>query len=132
MNCPYGNNIYNAKNCFWSFNTIYYEDSGYTFYTSRAKNCWDVYEFGGNPDLKTVSERCYENVNTDTTYECAFLTASQNCTNCNYSDHLTNCADCFGCVGLKNKKYCILNNQLTKEQYETAVKSIKKGLGWIV
>ena len=36
----------------------------------------------------------------------------------------------FGCIGLKNKKYCILNNQLTKDQYEKAVREIKKELGW--
>src|SRR3989344_3075374 len=24
----------------------------------------------------------------------------------------------FGCVGLRNKKYCILNKQYTKEEYE--------------
>ncbi len=129
-NCPYGNNIYNSKNCFWSFNTYYFENSGYSYYVSYAKNCWDVSEFGGNPGVKTISERCYENLNTETCYDCAFLVSSKNCTNCHYSDQLINCSDCFGCVGLKSKKYCILNNQLTKEQYSQALKEIKKELGW--
>lgn len=30
----------------------------------------------------------------------------------------------FGCVGLRNKKYCILNKQYTKEQYEILVPQI--------
>lgn len=39
-----------------------------------------------------------------------------------YSEYLDICIDCeycFGCVGLKKKKYCILNKQYSKEEYET-------------
>ena len=36
------------------------------------------------------------------------------------------CSDCFGCVSLKKKQYCILNKQYTKEEYETMVPKIKK------
>lgn len=28
------------------------------------------------------------------------------------------CADCFGCVGLQRQRYCILNRQYTKSEYE--------------
>jgi hypothetical protein len=38
-----------------------------------------------------------------------------------YSEYLDNCVEveyCFGCVGLRKKKYCILNKQYTKEEYE--------------
>lgn len=38
-----------------------------------------------------------------------------------YSEYLDLCLECeycFGCVGLKKKKYCILNKQYTKEEYE--------------
>ncbi|MDR3519320.1 MAG: hypothetical protein P4L63_00310 [Candidatus Pacebacteria bacterium] len=38
-----------------------------------------------------------------------------------YSEYLDICDDveyCFGCVGLKKKKYCILNKQYSKEEYE--------------
>ena len=34
------------------------------------------------------------------------------------------CTDCFGCVGLKNKQYCILNKQYTKEEYQELVGKI--------
>jgi len=41
------------------------------------------------------------------------------CNNCFY------CNDCFGCVGLKNKKYCVLNKQCaSKEEYEQKVSEI--------
>ena len=38
--------------------------------------------------------------------------------NCYNSEHL------FGCVGLRNKKYCILNKQYTQEEYEKIVPQI--------
>jgi hypothetical protein len=34
-----------------------------------------------------------------------------------YLDLCKECEYCFGCVGLKKKKYCILNKQYTKEEY---------------
>ena len=37
----------------------------------------------------------------------------------------TNVEFCFGCVGLKNKKYCILNKQYTEEEYWKKVDEIK-------
>ena len=30
---------------------------------------------------------------------------------------LENCSFCLGCIGLKNKSYCILNKQYTKEEW---------------
>jgi hypothetical protein len=38
-----------------------------------------------------------------------------------YSEYLDICDDveyCFGCIGLRKKKYCILNKQYEKEEYE--------------
>ena len=35
-----------------------------------------------------------------------------------YSDLCIECDYCFGCVGLKKKKYCILNKQYTKESFD--------------
>jgi hypothetical protein len=34
------------------------------------------------------------------------------------------CKNCFGCVGLRNKEYCILNKQYTKEEYERLISNI--------
>ncbi|MEK7672902.1 MAG: hypothetical protein AAB373_03385 [Patescibacteria group bacterium] len=41
------------------------------------------------------------------------------------------CTDCFACVGLRNKQYCVLNKQYTKEEYEDLVgKIIEKFKEW--
>jgi hypothetical protein len=40
-----------------------------------------------------------------------------------YSHNIDNCSFCLGCIGLKNKSFCILNKQYTKEEwYEMADK----------
>ncbi len=42
-----------------------------------------------------------------------------------YSRYCVNgCQDCFGCISLKKARYCILNKQYTKEEYESLVPRI--------
>lgn len=43
-----------------------------------------------------------------------------------YSYNCHNCNDCFACIGLRSKQYCILNKQYTKEEYEELVPKIIK------
>ena len=49
-----------------------------------------------------------------------------NNTNFYYCDTMMNCQNCFGCIALRNKKYCILNKQYSKEEYEVLVPKIIK------
>ena len=42
---------------------------------------------------------------------------------------MNNCRNCFGCIGLKQKQYCILNKQYTKEEYEKLVPKIIEHMG---
>ena len=46
-----------------------------------------------------------------------------------YSYNCTTCSDIFGCVGLRNKQYCILNRQYAKEEYEALVSKMIKHMG---
>jgi hypothetical protein len=52
------------------------------------------------------------------------------CIRCRLCSHQTycidcySCKDCFGCTGLRNKQYCILNRQFSKEKYEEIVPRI--------
>ena len=41
-----------------------------------------------------------------------------------YSDNLIACKNCFWCISLKNKEYCIFNKQYTKEEYNKLVAKI--------
>jgi hypothetical protein len=50
------------------------------------------------------------------------------CTNIFYSYYLDNCSFCLGCIWLKNKSYCILNKQYTKEERYEKVDEIFKDM----
>jgi hypothetical protein len=52
---------------------------------------------------------------------------SQDCLESSYLIDCKNCTSCFGCVGLRNKQYCIWNEQYTKEQYKEFINS--EGMG---
>jgi len=49
---------------------------------------------------------------------------SPNCSNIYYSYLMDSCSYCLGCIGLKNKSFCILNKQYTKEEWFEKVNEI--------
>ena len=87
-----------------------------------AKDCRDYSMFGKNSELIYEGVRCG--------IDCYNLSFCTHCTmgskNLLYCCFCFNAEDCFGCVGIKNKKYCILNKQYTKEAYEAKTAEIIK------
>lgn len=70
-------------------------------------------------------ERCVNLVNTLKGYENKMVNMCDSCVDVEYSELLTSCQHCFGCIGLKNKQFCILNVQYTEEEYWPLVDQIK-------
>lgn len=85
--------------------------------SDSVKHCYDILQ-SGNPQW------CLELITGDNAYVVLFSMY------CNHSKYLLYCSDCLscehciGCVSLRNKKYCILNVQYTKEEYETLASSL--------
>ena len=48
----------------------------------------------------------------------------EGCYNSAFLFNCSNCHDCFGCVNVKNKSYCIFNKQYTKEEYVEELKKL--------
>ncbi len=122
-----GNHIYNAKNIHYSFDIKGGEDAKYVF---TGRNIIDAYDGAFNG---TSIELAYETL----TCQGRGIQFSHLCFSCNdvyYSDTCFNSHDVFGCVGLKNGEYCILNRQYSKEEYEALVPKIiehmKQGGEW--
>jgi hypothetical protein len=113
-NCT-GEYIINSKNC----SNCYI----------MSKGCEDCkYVFNGFPRLKDSSDTCYSGEDTELLYECIASGANGgNLAFCNlcfnspyslaYCHYVINSKNCFGSVGLRNKEYCILNKQYSKEEY---------------
>lgn len=122
-----GDYVYYSKNLRYGYRARYVEDGKYCQLVNMApaKDLYDYTEWGNN------AERCYECLSvgeyvSDVKFSQYCWRA--NCLNLEYSFYLLSCADCFGCVGLRNKQYCILNTQYTREEYEMLKKQIMKDM----
>lgn len=109
-NCDYVNYTNYSKDCYLIFGNHESEKCAYCW---RVHNCLECYDGTQLNDC----QYCYNCTDCDNCYE---LLNSQNCQNCTNSNYLFNCRslnDCLLCSNLVNKKYCIFNEQYTKEEY---------------
>ena len=119
-----GSYVTNCKNVNDSFLIRESENMRYCQYMQVPKNrdCYDTSIWGLNMELSYETNICGEN-----SYNLRFC---QNCwpacRDSEYCMNLFSSSDCFGCVSLKKKQYCILNKQYTKEEYKELVEKIKK------
>ncbi|MBI5621500.1 hypothetical protein HY933_01370 [Candidatus Falkowbacteria bacterium] len=105
-----GNYLTECKNCQTFFFGEGSEDCSYLFRATRNKDSLDgvgLFE----------SELCCSTCQSVYCYNCQFTTYTVRCRDSEYIDQCEDCADCFGCVGLRHKKYCILNKQYSEEEY---------------
>jgi len=116
-----GNNIHNAKNCKYCFDAYEnIEDSkdlliaGWSL--RDAFNCDHV---GHKAELIYDSLVVFLN-----SYKVLFSDSIHKSHEIRYCYNISSCSNLFGCTGLKNKQYCILNKQYTKEEYEELVLKI--------
>ncbi len=107
----------NSKNCDLCFDSFEIEDCSYCTWIFTSNDCQDVYGMGG-------SELVYESLGVENLNFGAFNTFVSDSNNVFYSDCCFYSSYLFGCAGLKNKKYCILNKQYTKEEYEELLPKI--------
>ncbi len=122
-------NIVNSENCTGD-------------YIENSSNCHDCYDMNDSQDCRNVCvgvnvkdcydcsnmylkpELCYDTLGTIEAYNvayCLYVFYSQRML---YSDTCYYSSDCFGCIGMVRKKYCIFNKQYTQEEYEQLVPKI--------
>lgn len=118
VNSPYVNATAYLKNCFMLFNADYAEDSAYCLLLAHINQCLDCYRIKG-------SELCHESTGIHKSYKCIYSEELDSCTNLYFSRACSGCTDCFGCINLRNKTYCIFNEQYTKEEYFEKLKEFK-------
>ncbi|HEY4494172.1 MAG TPA: hypothetical protein VJB95_01950 [Candidatus Paceibacterota bacterium] len=118
VNSPYAFNATALKNSYLVVNSSYSEDCMYGNAIDRSKDCVD------NSHINE-SERCYECFWLRKCYQCYFTIMSADCRNMWFSRDCLGCNDCFGCVNLRKKSYCIFNKQYTKGEYEKEIYRMK-------
>lgn len=85
-------------------------------YLSDAEDPIDFYD-GNNVYYKP--ELCLDIMGTIQSYHSKYCTYIFYGNEIEYSDNLHNCEYCFGCIGLRKAKYCILNKEYSPEEYAT-------------
>jgi len=116
-----GDLLHNSRNCFYCFKSFKggVEDSRYICDVEKASDLMDV--FGGNN-----FSLCYESTGIAESQSIKFsLHIRNNSQNLEYCQECQNCQDCFACIGLKNKKYCIFNQQFSEMAYWQMLDKIK-------
>jgi hypothetical protein len=78
-----------------------------------SRDCYDYSVWGDNNQL--VYECHTSGIGMHNVKFSVF--AKENIRDVEYSYACTTCSDCFGCVSLRKKQYCIFNKQYTKEEY---------------
>ncbi|MEK7128953.1 MAG: hypothetical protein AAB858_01250, partial [Patescibacteria group bacterium] len=116
VNCT-GDDIINSKNCKRCFHVDDVEDGGYILFGTKMKDFYD-------DNFDDESQRVYENMSGQTNYGVFFSAQVWYSRDVFYSDMCQNSSNLFGCVGLRNKHYCILNTQYSEEEYTRLVPRI--------
>lgn len=115
-----GDNAINTKNAKYVFDIFGgVEDSKYLIHIVDMKDSYDIYGGGAMASLM------YEGV--DVGIEASkemFAILTHSCLDTYYTYMCFNSKDLFGCIGLRSKRYCILNKQYSKEEYEKLVPRI--------
>ena len=110
-----GDNGHHLKNCDYCFDALgeSVEDSRYVYlpYGGPVRDCNSVYGIGDG-------ELCYESVSIRQCNNVFFSKKIWGGHHIYYSLNCHNCSYLFGCIGLRNKQYCIFNKQYTKESFD--------------
>ena len=111
INSDYCNEAGDMKNCYLCFNADYCEDSSYLVKGRHIKDSLDLYE-------SKQSEYSYDSSMLTDCNRCFYSQDCESCVDVWFSKDLRGCTNCFGCVNLRNKSYCIFNKQYTKDEYD--------------
>ena len=118
-----GNELVNSKNCKNCFDVHDCENMKWSTWAGFGYPMKEAYDCG--PGI-ALGEFTYESVGTGIGSSNKFMFNTTHSHHCEYSYHVRNCEYVFGCAGLRHKKYCILNKQYTKKEYQELLPRIKK------
>jgi len=117
VNTTYTNFSSHLKNSYALFFADYTENAYYSEFLNGLNDSSDCHRI-------RESELCYGNVGMFKCSRTAFSEECDNCVSVLFSKNCAGCTDCFGCMNLRNKSYCIWNKQYSKEDYFAFLSSI--------
>jgi predicted small metal-binding protein len=113
-----GDNITNCRNSHMCFGVKFTENVRYLWDVMKYKDSMDSYSGGRDSQL------IYDCTATAGAYNCRFCVRASDAQDVQYSMFVKNSHDIFGCIGLKNKEFCIFNKQYSESEYHELLKRI--------
>lgn len=117
-----GDSIYNSRYAHECYDVVKCENVKFCMELRENNfNSYDISTFGNDIEHSYEATSCGSRMR-----HCLFVdycwAGVSDLLYCDYCH--TNTSDCFGCFGIRQGKYCILNKQYGKEEYETLVLKI--------
>ncbi|MEK7528252.1 MAG: hypothetical protein AAB592_00615, partial [Patescibacteria group bacterium] len=126
-----------------AFNAVQNENSPFCQYTEKSKKCYMTFASYQSEDcmynhrvfyctdcndctLCHKSELLYECVDCINSYNCNYSVYCENAIDSSFCYYCVGIQDCFGCVGLHQKKFHIFNKKYSQEEYRIEVAKLKK------
>ncbi len=121
VNCKdcFGDLIYNSYDCKYCFVSLNSEHYKYGLDSDGVKDAYDTEAGGG-------SELVYESVVAGFCSNVLGACWAWSCQDSYYLAQTYRSKNCFGCCGLKDAQYCILNKQYSKEEYFNLLPKIRQ------
>lgn len=116
-NSTYINQTWNMKNSYLVYSCMDSEDCYYGNRIFDSKKCIDC-------SVIYNCENCYECIDGHNLYQCFFCQNTKNSSNSYFLFDCIWCKDCFWCRNLREKQYCIFNQQYTQQEYEQKSKEL--------
>jgi hypothetical protein len=120
VNCEYCTNASHNKNLYLCAAISHAEDCAYVIWDGASRRCMDSH-------MTDHCELGYGNVNCTRCYKALFSVNCEDCQNVTLSKDCVGCSNCFGCVGLRSRSYCIFNMPHTKEEYQKKLEEMNLG-----
>lgn len=114
----FGDDIQTSTNAMFCFESANIENCKYTTIADKVSSCQDSYVIVDN------SYHIYESISVINQQSCISNTCCRRSQYIYYSEFCIDCSNCFWCIWLRNKQYCIFNKQYSKEEYEVQVAKV--------
>lgn len=117
-NSDYCSYLNNSSDCYLTF--LCYDSSAclYSYDVKESRDIVDSYKVA-------KSELLYECAHCQNCYALKYSDHCKSCSDSAFLSHCIGCSSCFGCCNLRQKQYCVFNEQLTKKQYEDFISQAK-------
>jgi hypothetical protein len=115
VNSRYTNCTGYIKNCYLVFEADHNENCYYSnriYHSLTCADCLNIFK----------CELCYECIDCSNCYNLRYSNDCENCIDSYFLSNCKSCKDCIGCINLRHKRYCIFNEQFTKEEYKAKLK----------